>query len=177
MQKLKRLLECLTVWNVPPTSLSGVEAILAQAASENKYGDPSSVNEFNALLVRSLYRQFGVPVIVQGELKQHLQGIPIAAASLRLREAPHYLSTRDIALWQKAACDRLGVRRVVFISYYPHYWRAVKALEKTGLTVLTPPGLAEIYDENNNMWWVRNKFVNRPYELLARLYFFLKGWI
>lgn len=177
MSLLKRLWECLTVWSVPPTSLRGAQAILAHAAGENSPTDPGRVNEFIAGKIRELYYELDVPVIIQGELKSCLI-VPLAAVSLRQAEvAPNYLSTRDIALWQKEECDKLGAKIVVLVSYLPHYWRGMKAAEKVGLTVLTPSGLKEIYDPANRQMWARYKFVNRPYEFLARLYFLWKGWI
>ena len=174
---LKRLWECLTVWSVPPTSLRGAQAILAHTAGENSPIDPGRVNKFIAVRIGELYHQLRVPVIIQAELKSCLPDIPLTAVSPRQAEALRYISTWDIARWHKAECDKLGVRRVVLVSYYPHYWRAVKVTEKVGLTVLTPPGLKEIYDPANSQWWARYKIINRLYELLARLYFFWKGWI
>lgn len=176
---LKLLWECLTVWSVSPTSLQGAQAILSHSAGENSPSDPGLVNEFLAGTIRELYRQLGVPVIIQGELKPCLSDIPLAAVSPRQAEiAPNYMNTYDIAVWQKAECDKLGAKKVVLISYYPHYWRAVKATEKVGLTVLVPSGLREIYDPNNSQKWARHKWVNRLYELfLARPASFLKGWI
>lgn len=176
---LKRLWECLTVWSVPPTSLRGAQAILAHSAGENSSSDPGLVNEFLAERILELYQELRVPVIIQGELKPCLSSIPLAAISPRQAEtAPNYMNTYDIATWQKTECDKLGVQRVVLVSYYPHYWRAVKATEKVGLTVLTPPGLREIYDPNNSQKWARYKWVNRLYELLvARPYSLLKGWV
>lgn len=176
---IKRLWELLTIWSVPPTSLQGAQAILAHASGENSPSDPGLVNEFLAGKIGDLYRQLRVPVIIQGELKPCLSGIPLTAVSPRQAEtAPNYMNTYDIALWQKAECDKLGVQRVVLVSYYPHYWRAVKATEKVGLTVLVPQGLREIYDPNNSQKWARYKWVNRLYELfLARPYSLLKGWV
>lgn len=176
---LKCLWECLAVWSVPSTSLQGAQAILAHASGENSPIDPGLVNEFLAGKIRELYRQLGVPVIIQGELKPCLSDIPLIAVSPRQAEtAPNYMNTYDIALWQKAECDKLGVNRVVLVSYYPHYWRAVKATEKVGLTVLVPSGLREIYDPNNSQVWARYKWVNRFYELLlARPYSLWKGWV
>lgn len=176
---LKRLWDCLTVWSVPPTSLKGAQAILAHASGENSPSDPGLVNEFLAARIRELYRELNVPVIVQGELKLCLSDIPLAAVSKRQAEtAPNYMNTYDIALWQKAVCDELGVQRVVLVSYYPHYWRAVKATEKVGLTVLVPPGLREIYDPSNSQKWARYKWVNRLYEVfLARPYSLWRGWV
>lgn len=176
---LKHLWECLTVWSVPPTSLQGAQAILAHSAGENSPTDPGLVNKFIADKIKELYHHLKVPVIIQGELKPCLFDIPLTAASPRQAEtAPNYMNTYDIALWQKAECDKLGVQRVVLVSYYPHYWRAVRATEKVGLTVLVPPGLREGYDPNNSQKWVRYKWVNRLYELLlARPYSLWKGWI
>ena len=175
---LKILCECLTVWSVPPTSLQGAQVILAHAAGENSPNDPGIVNKYNAELIRKLYQELKIPVIAQGELKLCLSDIPDAVFSPRQAEtAPNYMNTYDIALWQKAECDKLGVTRVVLISYYPHYWRAVKATEKVGLTVLVPSGLREIFDPNNSQVWARYKWVNRLYEfLVARPFSLLKGW-
>src|SRR3989344_7585888 len=176
---LKRLWECVIVWSVPPTSLQGAQAILSHAAGENSSSDPGLVNEFLAGKIRELYHQLKVPVIIQGELKSCLSDIPLTAVSPRQAEtAPNYMNTYDIALWQKAECDKIGANRVVLVSYYPHYWRAVKATEKVGLTVLVPSGLREIFDLNNGQVWARYKWINRLYELLlARPYSLLKGWI
>ena len=176
---LKLLWECLTVWSVPPTSLRGAQAILAHAAGENSPTDPGLVNEFLANKIREIYHQLRVPVIIQGELKPCLSDIPLTAISPRQAEtAPNYMNTYDIALWQKTECDKLGANRVVLVSYYPHYWRAVKATEKVGLTVLVPSGLREIFDPNNSQVWARYKWVNRLYELfVARPYSLLKGWV
>ena len=176
---LKRLWECLTVWSVPSTSLEGAQAILAHAAGEISSSDPGLVNEFLSGKIKDLYHQLQVPVIVQGELRQCLSDIPLTAVSLRQAEtAPNYINTYDIALWQKAECDRLGVKKVVLVSYYPHYWRAVKATEIVGLTVLVPSGLREMYDPNNSQIWARYKWLNRLYELLlARPYSLWKGWV
>lgn len=176
---VKRLWELLTVWSVSPTSLQGAQAILAHASGENSPSDPGLVNEFLAGKIRELYRQLRVPVIIQGELKPCLSDIPLTAVSPRQAEtAPNYMNTYDIALWQKARCDKIGAKRVVLVSYYPHYWRAVKATEKVGLTVLVPSGLMEIFDPNNSQKWARYKWVNRLYELfLARPYSLLRGWV
>ncbi len=175
---LKRLWECLTVWSVPPTSLQEAQAILAHAAGETGSSDPGLVNKYLAELIRKLYHELKIPVIIQGELKFCLSDIPLAAVSPRQAEtAPNYMNTYDIALWQKAECDKLGAKKVVLVSYYPHYWRAVKATEKVGLTVLIPPGLKEMYDPNNSQKWARYKWANRLYELLARPYSLLKGWV
>ena len=178
MGLLKRLWECLTVWSVTPTSLQGAQAILSHAAGENTPSDPGVVNEYNAELIRKLYQELKVPVIAQGELKLCLSGIPGVIFSPRQAEtAPNYMNTYDIAIWQKAECDKLSAKRVVLVSYYPHYWRAVKATERVGLTVLVPQGLKEVYDPNNSQIWARCKWVNRLYELLvARPYSLLKGW-
>ena len=175
---LKRFWECLTVWSVSSTSLRGAQAILAHAAGENSPTDPGLANESIADNVRELYHWLGVPVIVQGELRACLSGIQLAAVSPRQSEAaPNYLNTHDIALWQKSECEKLGIERVVLVSYLPQYWRAAKVTEKVGLICLTPPGLKEMYDPANSQWWGRYKVVNRLYELLARLYFLWKGWI
>ena len=176
---LKRLWECVIVWSVPPTSLQGAQAILSHAAGENSSSDPGLVNEFLAGLIRQLYQELKVPVIIQGELKSCLSDVPLTAVSPRQEETtPNYINTFDIALWQKAECDKLGAKHVVLVSFYPHYWRAMKATEKVGLTVLVPPGLKEMYDPNNSQKWARHKWVNRLYELLvARPYSLLKGWV
>lgn len=176
---LKLLWKCLTVWSVSPTSLEGAQAILAHAAGENNPNDPGIVNEYNAKLIQELYQELKIPVVAQGELKPYLNDIPRATFSPRQAEtAPNYMNTYDIAVWQKAECDKIDAKRVVLVSYYPHYWRAVRATEKVGLTVLVPSGLIEIYDPNNSQMWARYKWVNRLYELcLARPYSLLKGWV
>lgn len=178
-ERLKCLWQCLTVWRVSPTSLRGAQAILAHSAGENSPTDPGVVNQYLANLIRDLHRRLGVPVIIQGELKPCLADVPLTAVSPRQAEtAPNYMNTYDIALWQKAQCDKLGAKQVVLVSYYPHYWRAVRATQKVGLTVLVPPGLRELYDSNNSQKWARSKWINRLYELcLARPYSFLKGWV
>lgn len=179
MSRLPRCLwECLTVWSVAPTSLQGAQAIIAHAAGENSSSNPGQANEFLAGIIRKLYHQLKVPVIVQAELKPCLTDIPLAAVSQRQAEVERYITTRDIALWHKAECEKLGVERVVLVTSWGHYWRAMKVTEKVGLTVLVPSGLREIYDPGNSQKWARYKWVNRLYELLiARPYFFLKGWL
>lgn len=175
---LKRLWECLTVWRVAPTSLCGAQAILVHAAGENSPNDPGLVNEFLSDIVRRLHRQLKIPVIIQGEIKPCLSDVPLFAVSPRQGESGKYLTSWDIALWQMRECEKIGAKTVVVVSYYPHYWRAVKTSEKVGFTVLTPVGLREIYDPNNSQKWARSKWVNRLYEFfLARPYSFLRGWI
>ena len=170
--------ECLTTWSLPLTPLLGAQAILAHAAGENSPTDPGLVNEYIASLVRTLYYGLKVPIIVQGELRPSLLHIPLHAISPRQAEvAPRYLSTRNIVLWQKEEYDKIGAKRVVVVSYYPHYWRAVKATKKVGLEVVIPVGIREVYDPNNSQWWARSGAINKPYELVARLYFLEKGWI
>ena len=175
----KCLWECLTVWSVPPTSLRGAQAILSHAAGENGPTDPGLVNEFLGEQIRKLYHQLGIPVIVQAEVAPCLRDIPLTAVSQsQASVAPRHLTTWDIAIWQKAECEKRGINKVILISYYPHYWRAVKATEKVGLSVLVPPGLKEVFDPNNIQMWARYKWTNRLYELLlARPYSFLKGWV
>lgn len=177
MRFLMRLWECLTVWNLTPTSLQGAQAILAHAAGENSPTDPGLVNDYLGSLVRNLYHQLHIPVIVQGELANCLKEIPLEAKSLRQSESSTYLTSRDIAQWQKSECYKRGIRCIVLVSYYPHFCRGMWVTEKLGLKVLVPPGLKEVYDPGNSQWWARNKFLNRPYELLIRLYFLWRGWI
>lgn len=181
LKRLKSLWECLTCWFVPPTPIQLIQeaqAILAHAAGENSPSDPGLVNEFLAGRIRKLYHQLQVPVIIQGELKSCLSDIPLTAVSPRQAETANYMNTYNIALWHKSECDKLGVHKVALVSYYPHYWRAMKATQKVGLTVLVPTGLKEIYDPNNSQKWARRKWINRLYELfLARPYSLLKGWI
>jgi len=174
---ISKLWECLTVWHVPHTSLVGVQAIVAHAPGENTDGTPGCVNEFLADTIRGLYNRYNVPVIVQGELRACLYDVPLAAVSKKQNEAPGYLSTKDIVLWHKAECDKLGVRVVALVSFDPHFWRAMKATQKVGLVALVPVLIKEMYDPANSQWRWRYKYIARPYELLARLYFLWKGWI
>ena len=151
------LVQCFTAWSAPPSpSLEGAQAILVHVAGENSATDPGRVNEALSLMVRDLHRQLDVPVIAQDEIKPCLIGIPVFATSSRQTDVyPRYLDTRDIAIWQKSQCERLGARTVVLVSYLPHYWRAAKSLEKLGLTVLVPPGITELYDPRNSQWWAQ----------------------
>lgn len=172
------LWDVVTKWSLSTSSLREAQAILAHAAGENSPTEPGLVNEYLASLVRDLYHLLHLPVIVQGELARCLTNIPLLGVSLKQSEsAPHYLSTYDIALWQKQLCDKLEIKNVVLVSYYPHYCRAVWTTEKLGLKVIVPRGLKEMYDPMNSQKWVRSALVNRPYELAARLQFYAKGWM
>lgn len=178
MRFLKLLWECFTVWSVSPTSLKGAEAILVHAAGENSPTDPGKVNKYLGQLADKLSRAYDLPVFAQGEVAPCLIDGFVAAISPRQAEmAPNYLNTWDIALWHKSECDMRGITKVILVSYYPHYWRALKATEKAELTVLVPPDLREMYDARNSQVWARYKIINRPYELLARLSFLKAGWI
>ncbi len=99
------------------------------------------------------------------------------AMSPRQGELDHYLGTRDMVLWQKSICHTHGIKRIVLVSYLPHFLRGQLATEKVGLEVLIPEGIIEIYDSKNSQRWATSGLVNRPYELLARLYYFFKDWI
>ena len=80
---LRLLWECLTVWSVSPTSLEGARAILAHASGENSPSDPGLVNKFLGERIRETYNRLQVPVIIQGELKSCLTGIPLTSVSPR----------------------------------------------------------------------------------------------
>lgn len=177
MRFLRLLWKCFTEWNAHPTSLEGAQAILAHAAGENSPTDPGIENKYLSSIIKDLYYKYKVPVFAQGELAPCLSDIPISGKSLRQSESKSYISTFNIAEWQKTECDKIGAKKVILVSYLPHYWRAKKVTEKMGLEVLVPPGIAEIYDSNNSQIWARYKWLNRPYEILARLMFVFKGWI
>ena len=177
------LRECFTEWSVTPNlgMHSAPQAILAHAAGENSPTNPGRVNRYNAGIIEELYKAFHIPVIVQGELAIACRerNIPLTAVSKRQAElvAPNYLDSRDMAIWQKGECDKIGATRVVLVSYYPHYWRALKCTEKVGLTVLTPLRLRRMFDWRNSQWWAKFGAINQPYELAARLEFYKNGWI
>lgn len=173
------LWEALFTWRLAPTSLASAQAIVSHAAGENDPSDPGLVNRHLAAQVRNLYRQLQVPVIVQGELAPCLPDVPLAAVSARQAEAaPHYLTTFDITCWMRRECVQRSISRVVLVSYYPHYWRGVRAARRLGLTVLIPPGITELYDPHNSQWWARRKWTNRAYELfVARPFSVLQGWV
>ncbi|MDP3996359.1 MAG: hypothetical protein Q8P86_01545 [bacterium] len=173
-----KIWKCTTSWQVPETSIKDAGAIMSHAAAENSDSKPSMVNIFLASVVETLYAQLRVPVIIQGELKPYLPNVPLTAVSLRQTEAsPNYLNTWDITLWLKSHCDKLGVKRVVMVSYYPHYWRAFQSARNVGLIPLVPSGIEEIYDPKNSQWWARRKWLNRPYELMVRYYSVYRGWL
>jgi hypothetical protein len=179
MRSLCKLIwQCVTMWRVPATSLEGAQAILCHAAGENSPDDPGSVNRYLASLVTDLYKNLQVPVFVQGEVAPCLSEIPVYASARQAEVAPHYINTYDLTRWFRGECEKIRATRVVVVSYYPHYWRAVRAAQSLGFTVLVPEGIEEMYDAHNSQWWARFKWRNRLYEaLLARPGSLLKGWL
>lgn len=177
MRFLGLLWQCLIVWRVNATSLEGAQVILAHAAGLNSDGSPGLVNEYSTVLIKRLHEKLQIPVIVQGELADCLIDIPLLAVSPRQGQSGRYIDTFDIAIWQKSICDDHNFKRVVLVSYLPHFWRGMRVTEKIGLQVCIPEGIKEIYDPENSQWWARSGWVNRPYELLVRFYYLFKGQI
>lgn len=177
---LKILWECFSVWHLKGTEdLSSADCIVAHAGAETNSGHSGRMNKILGEKIKEILRDHPLPVIAQGELAKHLEGIGVRVFTQTPRqlECKEYIDTVWVTNFFKKICDQNGWKKPVLLSYHPHLWRGKMVAEKLGMEVIIPLIQSGIYDPECSQWWMRSSWFNTPREIACRLVWLLQGKI
>lgn len=147
-------------------------------------GNISYANYQLADFIALLQQSYDLPMFPQGELVPALlkANVEILQATKCLPvqgvTEQGYFGSREVAVEQKETCDRYKWKRIIPVSPVPHTWRAIWVYEKLDLQVIIPPNMPEmVWQKDLAQWRWQGPIRAYFYELLARLYYFYKGYI
>ncbi len=200
MNFLKKLWQCLFVWKMPMLSrdeLADVDAIVTQAISRSKNGEPGVGNEILAITVRHLHYQYpSKPIIPQEEVwlainsqeatwtDEQRKTIPVFSVAHVPEGEPWDHSTptwntESVARFQAEICKKNGWKKVAVVATPAHHWRCMMVYKKLGLE----PVIAQVnpcigtYSHPEAAYWSARGGAWRQVarEFLCRLYFLFTG--
>lgn len=189
MEFLKKLWNCLFVWNLPKATCDEIETadvIVTQAISRSKDGSPGRGNELLAVRVRQLHRKYpDKPIIPQEEVWLAEKGIPYFAVAHVPDGEPWNRSTttwntESVARFQADICKEYGWTKAALIAVPCHQGRAAWTMEKLGfkpLVVATPGNTCSYCHKDAAYWSARSGWRVIAREVACRLYFLFTGRI
>ncbi|HYD91024.1 MAG TPA: hypothetical protein VEA37_05985, partial [Flavobacterium sp.] len=73
--------------------------------------------------------------------------------------------------------NRKAENRAVILAHPDHVWRCAKTAEKLGFRPVIISMESVEYPSNSEQRWTRSTWRYRPYDVLARLLYWKRGWI
>lgn len=179
-----RMIQCLVVWHVRPSTLEEMreaQAIVALAASDLDDDDSSPTNYLLADLADWLHGLYRIPIFAQGEVGRLCKSrVRRTRTIFEMRSLPGYIypSSHGVMLEQLPWFEESNCNRIIAVAYTHYLWRVVMMFRKAGFTVYVPSMIP-------SAWWQkgaeqrrhRTPFTGVPFEVMARLYFLYMGWI
>lgn len=176
--KLRELWKCFFCWKVKPSAENEVrnaEVILAQSFGFCESGHSKS-NKALARIVNDLYQSYGLPLILQWHIADCLPNLEKAGIIYRHREGK-YLDTYEVLCQSVEICKKKGWQRAIIVAHPHHYWRVKQVAEKMGFVVLSLDTSSVPYDRKSMQFFTKNRCFWWPREIVARLIYFIRGWI
>lgn len=177
--KLLELGKCFFCWGVKPSAENEVrtgQAIIAQSFGFRKSG-PGLSNRALAKIIDDLYQSYRLPLVLQWEIADYLPNLPKAGVIYKHRIEGKYLDTYEVLSQSMEICNRKGWRRVIIVAHPDHYWRVVSVAKKLGFEVVSIDTSSVPYDMESMQFSTKNRCFWWPREIVARLVYFIRGWI
>ncbi|MBI2175489.1 MAG: YdcF family protein [Parcubacteria group bacterium] len=169
--------QCFFCWDAGSSKLCwhSAQAIIALSFG---VGDRCQSNQALADTALSLFEHFSLPLLLQGEVADSLpSGTNIALVVRKHRIPGVYLDTREVLEQVAKFAESRGWSRVIIVAHPDHVWRARLAAERLGFEVFVADTQGVPYDRNSLQPWTRSKRRFVPREILARVFYLLRGWI
>lgn len=126
----------------------------------------------------SLQKNFTVEVIVQDDVAQCLPDIKSIVISEHKEKPGAYLDTYEVMRQAKEVISSQGIVDVVIVAHPSHYPRCAAVAKRMGLRVVPLIELNGIpYNRRNEQKWTTSPLRWWPRELLARIVYFVEGYI
>lgn len=159
---------------------AGAKVIIGFASGLRKDGS-SPANERLAAIAVELHQGYNIPFILQEQLVDCLPYGLRRQVSLNVRRsmfARKEPNTHEIGERALSLCRYRGWNTALIVAHPDQMVRAVWTTKKLGFSeVFAANTFGVPYDPNSLHWQTRGHWRNIVYEILARLYFYKKGWI
>jgi len=189
LRLIVRLVECCFVWRVKNSThqenLKDSTVILALSFGVG-LDSPGKSNKALAEIVRDLYNQHKLPIIVQKEIVSCLPG-PLCEEGVRAiireprRVREKYLDTREILEQCKSLCSDNQYAdldmKAILVAHPHHLWRTKRMAEKLGFVIHVANTKSVPYDRRSRQWWTRNQLFYFLREVPTRIVYLIRGWI
>ena len=177
MNFLQKILECLFVWNLEETDLSGADVIIVHAGSDSADNSPGPINIHISEVVRSIHEKTGLPIVAQGEVAQCLTDLPMYGVIPKQSDSIHYLDSTDVAKIQKQVCDENSWNHPILVANGHHLWRVKMVTLKVGFADTRNPKIKSVYFWGCKHWWMKSPWLFIPREFICRVVWLLQGKI
>lgn len=177
--KFLELWKCFFNWKVEPsakTELSNAEVILAQSFGFCESGHSKS-NKALARIIDDLHQTYGVPLILQWHIADCLPNLPKAGVIYKHRTERKYLDTYEVLSQSMEICREKGWWKAIIVAHPDHYWRVKQVAEKLGFEVVSIDTTSVPYDRKSVQFSTKNICFWLPREIVARIVYFMRGWI
>ena len=124
-----------------------------------------------------LHREHGIPWVAQFPGNEVDTEIAFATISSHILKPGEYLDTEEVNRQFAEICRQNGWKATALITHPDHAWRAKKNLERYGFTVLVPNLDSIPYDPTCTRWVVKYACIFKSREVLARVLYFIKGYL
>lgn len=188
MRFLIRLIECFFRWKVKHSTqedLKNSTVILALSFGVG-IDNPGKSNKALAEIVRDLYDQHKLPIIVQKEIASCLPG-PLCREGVRAiireprRVRKKYLDTREILEQCKSLCSGNQYvdldMRAILVAHPHHLWRVEQLAKQLGFVTRIADTSLVLYDSLSKQWFTRNQLFFLVREIPVRIFSLIKEWI
>ena len=191
--RIRRLVDCFTVWDIEGWgSIADADCILVQSFGvrtedpDNLVRQGGPINEDLGYLASRYAKEYKIPVIAQWEVAR---SVALRNQHLFLevgRPEDGYIDTRWVLARAKEKMEELGYHKAIVLAQRYHLPRCIWVAEELGITVLEPEDFLSTIRQEVQLW--DNSFLQEhkqtrdpwhwfPYDLAARLVFWLRGWI
>jgi len=122
-------------------------------------------NKVLAHITKEIQKELDLPLVLQWEIADNIQGIPLAMVVREHHKKGIYLDTREVLFQAREFCKKQGWKRAIIVAHADHLWRGIRTAEKLGFEVVGVPDTSRVpYDEpwNRLRFMLREIFIARP---------------
>ncbi len=164
-------------WRIKPNTeqeLQTADAIIGLTHGFRAEGhSPSNVAIAN--IVHALATRLGLPMVLQYQVADCIAGSSENIVSVG--KGAGYLNTHEVLIRMRQLCESRGLQRVIIVAHPDPYWRALRCAEKHGFKVFAVDVSSVPNDLQSKHQWTRSRWLLVPYDIGARLWFLVNGWI
>jgi hypothetical protein len=150
------------------------------ANHKSKGENPGVSNEEIARIVYRLWNLKNVPVIVQREVAEALVklNIPIRPALVVSEiDGQVHIGSHEVMFQAWRYCQRSQITHVMIVAHPAHILRCAWVAQKIGFIVSLPDVSSVPYEPTSTQWWTRNKWYYWVWELHARIWLKINGYL
>ena len=164
-------------WRIRPNTeqeLQTANVIIGMAHGLRENGHSPS-NEAIATIALELARRYKLPLVLQYQVADCVPDTSLNITSVG--KGAGYLNTHDVLVRTRAICESKGLHRAIIVTHRIPYWRVLRCAEKHGFEILAVDVSSVPHDSQSKQLRTRSSWLLMPYDIAARLWFLVHGWI